>query len=242
MNNSKHLFLTILAVILTLLLLAGCAPAAAPAASTAPGSAAAPLPETEQESTTPTLQAVAFPVTTEDGELRLDALFAFDGINPDCGWEESQGIAAIKLVNPTGRHLSRADITLTMSDGTALRFHAEHIAPGAGASVFCSDNTPLPPQAQCVDIRCQSEFAEALTSDALTVEVNGMELLLTNTSGRDIRNIVLYCHNSLGDEYFGGIAYPYEINGLPAGESTTLAAADCLLGMAEVSYLSVIYE
>ena len=144
MNNSKHLILTILAGILTLLLLAGCAPAAAPAASTAPGSAAAPLPETEQESTAPTLQAVAFPVTTEDGELRLDALFAFDGINPDCGWEESQGIAAIKLVNPTGLHLSRADITLTMSDGTVLRFHAEHIAPGAGASVFCSTTRPCP--------------------------------------------------------------------------------------------------
>lgn len=197
-----------------------------------------PLPD----HTTHVTEAVDFPLTLEGGDLLIDSLFSFDGINPDCGYEESRGIASLKLVNTSGRHLSLVEITLTMSDGTELRFSAQHIAPGRSASVFCTTNTSLPQDAQCESVQCHAEFTTEPMSDALTIQVNGMEINLTNDSGRDIRNIVLYCHNILGDEYFGGIAYPYEINSLSAGESTMLFAADCLLGIADVSYLSVIFE
>lgn len=197
-----------------------------------------PLPDL----TTPVTEAMDFPLTLEGGDLLIDSLFSFDGINPDCGYEESRDIASLKLVNTSGRHLSLAEITLTMSDGTELRFSAQHIAPGRSASVFCVTNTSLPRDAQCKSVQCHAEFTTEPMSDDLTVQVNGMEINVTNDTDKDIRNIVLYCHNILGDEYFGGIAYPYEINSLSAGESTTLIAADCLLGIADVSYLSVIFE
>lgn len=241
MNKYMHLRRRICAGILATVLLAGCTPAP----ETPPASTGAPAETISQTATAPTIADVPhleFPLSLDNGALQVDALFPFDGINPDCGNQEGASIASIKLRNSSDRHLTRADILLTLADGTELRFRAEHIAPGQSGTVFCDSNTPLPPDPQCMDVRCTTEFAAEAEADGLTVQVSGLSVALTNNSGRDIKTIVLYCHNMLGDEYFGGIAYPYEINGLPAGETTTLNAADCLLGIAGVSYLSVIYE
>jgi hypothetical protein len=240
-NTYKHLIRKVCAGILSAALLTGCTPTPA----TIPPATGAPAATTAQTVTAPTAAEVShleFPLSLEDSALQIESLFPFDGINPDCGNQEGASIASIKLRNSSDRHLTRADILLTLADGTELRFRAEHIAPGQSGTVFCDSNTPLPPDPQCMDVRCTTEFAAEAEADGLTVQVSGLSVALTNNSGRDIKTIVLYCHNMLGDEYFGGIAYPYEINGLPAGETTTLNAADCLLGIAGVSYLSVIYE
>ena len=241
MNTYKHLIRKVCAGILSAALLAGCTPTPA----TIPPATGAPAATTAQTVTAPTdveIPHLEFPLSLEDSALQIESLFPFDGINPDCGYEEGTQIASIKLRNSSDRHLVRADILLTLSDGTQLRFLAEHIAPGQSGSVFCDSNTPLPQDPMGVDVRCSAEFAPAPVWDDLTVQVSGMTVDLTNPSGRDMETIVIYCHNMLGDEYFGGVAYPYEINGLPAGESTTLTAVDCLMGIADVSYFSVIYK
>ena len=241
MNTYKHLIRKVCAGILSAALLAGCTPTPA----TIPPATGAPATTTAQTVTAPTAAEVShleFPLSLEDSALQIESLFPFDGINPDCGYEEGTQIASIKLRNSSDRHLIRADILLTLSDGSQLRFLAEHIAPGQSGSVFCNSNAPLPQDPMCVDVRCSAKFAPAPVWDDLTVQVSGMSVDLNNPSGRDMETIIIYCHNMLGDEYFGGVAYPYEINGLPAGESTTLTAVDCLMGIADVSYFSVIYK
>ena len=242
-NTYKHLIRNVCAGILSAALLSGCTPTPSPGAT--PPATGAPAETAAQTVTAPTAAQIPhleFPLSLDDSTLQIESLFPFDGINPDCGYEEGTQIASIKLRNSSDRHLVRADILLTLSDGSRLRFLAEHIAPGQSGSVFCDSNTPLPQEPICVDVQCSTEFAPAPLWDDLTVQVSGMSVDLTNRSGRDIETIVIYCHDTLGDEYFGGVAYPYEINGLPAGESTTLTAVDCLMGIADVSYFSVIYK
>lgn len=74
----------------------------------------------------------------------------------------------------------------------------------------------------------------ALTQEQMEVSVEGTQITLTNTSGEDFLDIVIYCRSPLNKEYFGGMAYVYTIEQLPAGESTTIDAWDCILGEAEV--------
>lgn len=65
---------------------------------------------------------------------------------------------------------------------------------------------------------------------------NGILLELTNTTGEARTNLSVYCHNLLGEEYFGGKAYLYKIENLPAGETVTVEAVDCIPGIAEAAY------
>lgn len=218
----------------------------------ATGSAEQPLPvgttpagpaKTDPQEDADPAFTVAFPLDLEDGRLRIETLFTYDGMNPDCGYEESNNIATITLRNLSGQHLDQADIGLTMSDGTVLQFHADQIPAGKSALLFCIDNTALVKDSACLEVACSASFSSASAqSDDVLTSMSGTTIEVVNTSGRNIKQIVIYCHNLLGEEYFGGIAYPYEINDLSADGRATVNALDCFLGVAELSRIDVIFE
>lgn len=188
---------------------------------------------TEAVETVPT---VAFPLALEDGKLEINSLFQFSGINPDCDNQEGTDIASILLKNLSDSYLAEAQITLTLPDGTELHFAVTDLPAGKSVLAFSTENGTIPADAACVSAVCDASFdSTAITvSDQVEASADGIHITLTNTSDQDLSEIVVYCRSLLGEDYFGGITYQYIATDLPAGESTTVDATDCILGMAEV--------
>lgn len=200
--------------------------------------------EQTEPSAAPTASAekVEFPLTVEDGALELQALFQFSGVNPDRDYEEADNIAALELLNLSDAFLVRADLVLTMSDGTVYRFAVTQLPAGTRAMAFDLENQALSENAVCTDLSCEAEFIQPddSVSSRLTWSVEGgIMVTVTNTSAEDLQNIVVYCRAPFGDEYFGGITYEYTIDELPAGESATVEAWECLLGEVEVVRVAI---
>ena len=191
------------------------------------------IPEETTEERVPT---VAFPLLVDDGRLEINSLFQFTGINPDCENQEGADIASIVLKNVSDLYLAEAKITLTLLDGTQLNFVVTELPAGASVMAFSTENSVLPADAACLSAACEASFdpTAVTVSDQVTASVDGAQITLTNISGQELSQIVVYCRDTLGEDLFGGTTYSYIVTNLPAGESTVVDVADCILGMAEV--------
>lgn len=189
--------------------------------------------ETTEEETLPT---VAFPLSVDDGRLEISSLFQFSGINPDCGNQEGTDIASIVLKNVSGMYLAEANISLILLDGTQLNFTVTELPAGESTMAFSTENLSIPADAACLSAGGEASYdPTAVTdSDQVTASADGIQITLTNISDQDISQIVVFCRDLLGDDYFGGTTYSYTVTDLPAGESTVVEASDSILGMAEV--------
>ena len=188
-----------------------------------------------------TLPALEYPLILEDGKLEIENLFQYEGMNPDCDYEEGKDVASLMLRNISDAYLEEADITLTLVDGTVVRFHVDDLPAGKTAMVFERSNASAEENAACADAVCTASWSgkiKVLPED-LPVSVDGVTVTVTNSTGHDISELVIYCRCPMDEEYFGGIAYQYIINNLPANESATVEAGDCILGMTEVVRIAV---
>ena len=185
-----------------------------------------------------------FPLVLGDGALQLEIPFSFDGINPDAGGHEARNIAAIPLTNLSGHHLVDAELILVTRDGGQIRFRGGHIPPGRRVILFSTENLELPPQDRWERVYYRTSYttAENLLGGSLDVLVMGTQIKLTNTTGASIPPFVLYCHDFLGEEYFGGKVYPYQVSEITAGQSVIINASDSLLGMVDAVYAGQITE
>lgn len=183
----------------------------------------------------------SFPCELEDGALSIDSLFRADGLNPDCGDEEGSNTAAIILRNVSEEYLSEAKVTMTLSDGTTVNFLITDLPAGKTSMAFSTENISLPADASCINVSCESVFdAEAsMETDKVSLNVDGMMITLTNISGTELNEVVVYCHSILSPDYFGGITYKYVVNNLAPGADATVNAIDCIIGMAEVVRVEV---
>lgn len=184
----------------------------------------------------PTLPAMAYPLVLEDGRLEITNLFQYEGINPDCGLAEGKNIASVMLRNTSGAYLEEAKISLTLVDGTVLNFTVMDLPAGKTVMAFETANLSAEENAACAQAVCTASWAEdpVALPDDIGLTVDGMTVTVTNNTGRHIPELVVYCRCPLDEDYFGGTAYQYTINDLPANESATIEALDCILGMAEV--------
>lgn len=188
-----------------------------------------------------TAEGTALPLGLEDGKLLLENVLQFDGINPDCNNESGSNIAAISLTNQSDTYLRQAEISVTTADGTVLHFVAADVPAGKSIMAFATDNTSLQTGAVVADVTCQAEFDPdaSLNTGLVETTVDGTRITVKNMADTALENLVVYCHCTLGDQYFGGIAYSYMINTLAVGETAELDAADCILGLAEVVRITV---
>ena len=187
------------------------------------------IPEETTEEPVPT---VAFPLLVDDGNLEINSLFQFTGINPDCGNQEGTDIAGIQLRNVSDSHLTRAAIEMTLVSGKLLRFTVEELPAGMTALVFSNENMTMDPEDACASLSCEASFeAESpLMADRLSVSVEGTQITVTNISGDNLTNLTVYCHCLLDQDCYGGLTYCYPIEFLPAGGSAAVDAVDCYLG------------
>ena len=185
-----------------------------------------------------------FPLLLQNGDLRLDIPFSFDGINPDADGTEARNIAACTLTNLSGRHLEEAELILVTRDGSHIRFCAQQIPHHAKVLLFCTDTLELPPQDQWDQLYYRATYsaASSMLGGSLEAIVSGTRIQLTNTTDAPIPPFVLYCHDLLGEEYFGGKAYAYHVNTIPVGETVTIDATDSIIGMVGAVYASEITE
>lgn len=198
-------------------------------------------PATQPVETQPALEC---PLVLEDGKLEIGNLFQYEGINPDCNYEEGSNVASAMLKNTSDAYLEEAKITLTLTDGTVVSFVVNDLPAGKTVMAFDIANTSAEAEALCTDVSCEARWNSDIIPlpEGISVAVDGVAVTLTNNTGRDIPELVVYCRSPLDEEYFGGVAYQYTINDLSANESATIEAWDCILGMVEVVRIAVNQE
>lgn len=195
------------------------------------------LPEAETEAATENvLPEVTLPVSLDSGKLDVISFFQSNCVNPDYGNQEGKNIATMALKNTTEFLLKEANLTVELTDGTQISFLVQYLPAGKTAMVFDRNNTVLAENAACVKIHCEAVWEETNQQmpDGVTASVDGITVTVTNQTDQEISELVLYCRTPLGEDYFGGIAYEYKINNLPAYGTTTVQALDCIMGLTEV--------
>lgn len=183
--------------------------------------------------TQPTLE---LPYSLEFGKLTVDTAFLLNGINPDCGNAWAENVAAIQFTNNSREHLASVTFFVVIQGGTMVEFAARDIPSGGTAMVFALDNRSVQGQIACLQIACQAVFeAEApLMEDTVAITVEGNVITVENLTDHDLPQITLYYHDMLERSCYGGSTYQHTIDLLPAGESVTFIAEDCVFGKAEV--------
>lgn len=191
--------------------------------------------------TVPIEKEIAFPLSLEDGKLEIDSLFQFDGINPDCDNQEDGNIASISLTNHSDNYLESAEIEIYSNSGKKLQFVVKDIPAGKKAMAFATDNTTVETDESYGDVTCEVIFNEeaSINEEKVSFSVEGTQITLKNKTNVKLNNLVVYCHSTLGDQYFGGITYIYNINELAENETIAIDATDCILGLAEVVRIEV---
>lgn len=193
------------------------------------------------DSTSKTTGAVSFPLLLEDGKLEIEQIFQFDGLNPDCGYQEGKNIAAITVTNRSDTYLASADVSMISADGEVLHFAVTDLPVGKSVMAFSLENASSEPDTAYGDVICKATFdADAsMNDDKFSVSADGTTIILQNKTSTEIQDIAVYCRSTLGDQYFGGITHTYTVNNLPAYGTAELDAVDCILGFAEVVRIAV---
>ena len=194
---------------------------------------------TEPEQTIPTAPPETipelFPMELEDGRLTVHSLFPYSGMNPDAGLEFGENIAGLQLTNTSDEHISLAELTAVLDDGTELCFRVEDLPPGMSAMLFEPEGRTLDGDRYCVDLYGFAEFEEdPMQPELVAVSVDGIAVTLYNVSGRDLTDLRVACHGLLDGSCFGGTTYIYDVASLPAGAVTVINAVDCILGETRV--------
>lgn len=188
-----------------------------------------------QTETTVSLPAAQLPMELEGG-LVLDSLFQYTGLNPDNENQEGTDIAAITLKNTSDTYLSRAQLSVTLTDGNVATFEVTDLPAGAMVMAFSREQTTMDSKAACHGVHCTASFDPEVAAipETVTITIAGSSVALTNQTDQPLTNLVIYCRNILGTEYFGGVTYQYTIEKIPAHETVTLEAVDCILGLVDV--------
>lgn len=185
-------------------------------------------------------EAVTFPCALEDNKLSVVSLFPYSGINPDNGDEIGEDIASLEVTNRSGQYLASAQLTARLSDGTELSFQIQDLPAGEKVWVFEKDSSAFAGGAECEALRAETEFLqdEPLLPDQVMVETEGTAVTLTNLQDEPLTGLRVWCRCLFDGVYFGGTAYAYPVEEIPAGESVTLQAEECYLGEAAVVRVS----
>lgn len=184
--------------------------------------------------------ALELPYVFENGSLEIASLFQYSGLNPDCGWSEGTDVGAVVLTNRSDRYLEGLNLTVSLTDGTAMSFSIADIPSGKTVWAFETGNQGLNASAALAEVQCSAAFREdsGLIPESVAVRADGMEITLTNLSPEELTGLAVRCHSILDDTYFGGTSYTYPVETIPAGGSTVVFAEDCFLGQTEAAFVN----
>lgn len=183
-----------------------------------------------------TEEGLAFPYEAEEGKLIINSVFPSDIENPDADNQYADGVASIEFVNNSGDYLASVTFTVAMADGSVGTFTATDVPADAKDWVFATDNQTIDLQQTVESISCEAVYGGSENSvlDLVSVDIADLTVNITNNSDQELTNLHVVCHADMGDAYFGGTAYTYTIDYLGMGETASIDASECLLGVAVV--------
>lgn len=179
-------------------------------------------------------ETVVFPAVLEEGQITIESLFPFSGVNPDADNQDATDVASIVLINTSGRYLREATVNVTLADGRVLTFALQDIPAGASVMAFSVTNDVLRETDVCAAITVKTVFEDISKPEGLEISVDGMMITVKNTSSKKLNNLDVYYRDVFGERYFGGKAYIHSIENLSAGETVTFTAENSLLGVVDV--------
>lgn len=236
-NSIRSNICWVLLLLLLLMMVTGCAKR--PSETEASTSSESPVTATQTPTEPTAPPELEFPFMLEDGALEISSAFQYSGPNPDCGWEEKENIGALVLVNRSDKYLTETNITVTLSNEETLQFAATDIPPGQTVWVFESENKVFSPEEQCIAAEGEAKFSDdtGLSADEVTAEAQSIALTLTNNTDSDMKDLTVRCHILFDGVYFGGTAYSYPVEAIPAGGNVIVEAMDCFLGDAAAVWI-----
>lgn len=184
-------------------------------------------------------EALSLPLLLGGGELQLESMFPFEGINPDCENQEGTKTAAVLIKNVSGRYLESATIRITLRDGSKIHFSVSDLPAGKEVLAFSVDHAELEDGFECMAVEAEPVFADVQTTAGITASAEWNAITVTNQSGKEMTQIEIYCHGIFGETYYGGVTYVCTIAKLAPGESTTITVTECMLGLVEVARIVV---
>lgn len=177
-----------------------------------------------------------FPISIEDGKISIESVFQYSGINLDCEDEFCENIGAVQVKNTSTDYLESADITVNLSDGSTMNFHVADLPVGDSIIAFEVKNSFYDVTKSVGEISADVVWNDdaSLQQENLSFAVNGTNITVKNISGKTLQDLTVKYHCDLEGIYFGGKSYERRIEVLDAGESITLDASECYLGVAAV--------
>lgn len=201
-----------------------------------PDETSPPVETAEQEEPEEAEPGLEFPYELDNGKLLVASLFQSSIMNPDCGLEDDEDIATLEIVNQSSECLTLGSFEAIMSDGSVLHFSATDIPAGAKVWAFETSNQSIEIVESCISLtgEFQYEMDSLRIPSTISVEVDGINVTLTNLTDKPVTNLTVYYHDCFEEIFFGGLVYSYTVDEIPAGETKTIEANDCFLGDAEV--------
>ena len=197
--------------------------------------------EPENKSEDKKYSEIQFPIILEDGKIEIESLFPFEGFNPDAGNQTGNDIASISVKNLSGTYLEEAKISIWLNEETEVKFIVTDLPAETSAMAFSIENKTLGDEISCSNVSCEARFTDEIKGipEQISVQEDGTQVSVTNLSGQDLSRITVYCRCPFDEEYFGGMAYQYELQGLAAGQTKVIHAEELLLGIVEVVRVDV---
>lgn len=195
----------------------------------------------ESEVENETIVGLKFPYSLPESDLVITSVFQYDGLNPDCENQEGNEIAAITVKNASENYLSSAEINLIAVSGEEYDFTLTDLPTDKEVMVFSNENKSSNIDDAYIGIECVPvlDTEASMNEDKISVFVDGIHVIIQNNTDEDINNIDVYCKSTMGDQYFGGITYSYNISNLSAYGTAELDAEDCVLGICEVVRIAI---
>lgn len=194
--------------------------------------------ETQTETNSETeIPALKFPYMLEEEQLEIASLSTATMPNPDANGEMGENIASLEVVNTTGKYLAKAEIEVSLEDGTLFEFIINDLPKDGKVQAFDRNNKVFDDKVACTKIEVHElelQENEQLMSDVISFAVEETKVTLTNISHNELENLTVTCLCNMGESYFGGTSYSYKVDKIPAGGSVSIDAEDCYLGVAEV--------
>lgn len=175
-----------------------------------------------------------FPAMLDEGNIEVESLFQFSGVNPDAGNQDVTDVASIVVTNTSDKYLREATVTATLASGAEMSFVVCDMPAGTSAMAFSIHNDNLLETDVCVSLTATADFETLPVQNYADISVDGTTVTVTNTSSEELNEIDVYYRDVFGEKYFGGKTYIYTIEQLSAGESTAFTAEESLLGVIEV--------
>lgn len=153
-------------------------------------------------------------------------------------------VCAITVRNNAENTVQYAEISMNIG-GESYCFKLSTLPQGKSVQLLELSRQPLPESTDGLTASLTSfapfDTEPTLCEDVISIDAQDTAITITNVSGSDITGqIYVYYKSAYGDLYIGGITYRTGVEGLAAGESTTLYASHYSTAYSKIMFVSYV--